>query len=111
MARTAVPPELHDRWTFVPGASRRRLAPLLAELGSIDLFVHDSHHTRATMRVEFAAAWPALAPGGVLLADDVHGNDAFGTLAHAIAPTPLVIGQADGKSGLFGLAAKLRAHP
>jgi len=36
----AIPGRQHQRWTYVQGSSRRRLPPLLAELGNIDLFVH-----------------------------------------------------------------------
>jgi hypothetical protein len=46
----------------------------------IDLFVHDSLHTRRNMRREFDAIWPRLRNGGALLADDVERNRAFGEL-------------------------------
>lgn len=73
----AVPRELRSRWTFVRGSSRRRLGPLLDEVGTIDLFIHDSLHTRGTMDFEFRQAWSRLRRGGLLLADDVDVNDAF----------------------------------
>ena len=47
---------------------------------TVDLFVHDSLHTRRNMRREFDTVWPCLRRGGVLLADDVERNRAFGEL-------------------------------
>ena len=46
----------------------------------MDLFVHDSLHTYRNMRREFEAVWPHLRTGGVILADDVERNRAFGEL-------------------------------
>jgi hypothetical protein len=106
MARAAVPAALHDRWTYVPGSSRRRLAPLLGELGTIDVFAHDSHHTAATMRLEFAQAWPRVRPGGVLLADDVHENAAFAELAARVPAGHALVAQEEGKAGLLGVAVR-----
>jgi predicted O-methyltransferase YrrM len=86
----AVPASLHGRWTYVRGSSRRRLAPLLAELGEIDLFVHDSAHTYANMRFEFETAWRALRPGGVLVSHDIAANPAFSDFTAAVEAEPLV---------------------
>lgn len=46
----------------------------------VDLFLHDSLHTHRNMRREFDTIWPRLRTGGVLLADDVERNRAFGEL-------------------------------
>ncbi len=65
------------RWHLHRGSSRRVLPALLRRTGTIDLFVHDSLHTRRNMRREFEIVWPYLRPGGTLLADDVERNPAF----------------------------------
>ncbi|HUA75264.1 MAG TPA: class I SAM-dependent methyltransferase [Solirubrobacteraceae bacterium] len=70
----AITPELHDRWEYLEGSSRRRLAPLLARLGEIDLFIHDSLHSTRNVRWELERAWPALRPGGFVVVDDVDFN-------------------------------------
>ena len=70
----AVPSRLHGRWTFVRGSSRRVLPGLVAGLGQIDLFIHDSMHTTRNVRFELERVWPAVSPGGVLLLDDVERN-------------------------------------
>lgn len=76
----AVPSALKARWMFHRGTSSRILPGLLEELGGVDIFLHDSLHTHRNMRREFEAVWPRLRSGGVLLADDVERNPAFGEL-------------------------------
>ncbi|MBA2345144.1 MAG: class I SAM-dependent methyltransferase [Rubrobacter sp.] len=76
----AVPDALKARWVLHRGASARVLPGLLEELGTVDVFLHDSLHTHRNMRREFEVAWPQLRPGGILLADDVERNRAFGEL-------------------------------
>lgn len=70
----AVPDDRRERWTLIEGSSRRRLPGLLAELGSIDLFVHDSRHTSQTLEFELTRAWSHLRVGGVMVADDIDLN-------------------------------------
>jgi predicted O-methyltransferase YrrM len=76
----AVPEALRGRWKLHRGSSRRILPGLLEGLGEVDLFVHDSLHTYRNMRREFEVVWPRLRAGGVLIADDVERNRAFGEL-------------------------------
>src|SRR5712692_7024184 len=84
-----VPAGLRDRWQLVLGRSEEELPPLLARLGTIDFFMHDSEHSEACMRFEFETAWAALREGGVLAADDVTANDAFATFASAQGREPI----------------------
>jgi predicted O-methyltransferase YrrM len=76
----AVPAALRHRWTVHRGASARVLPGLLREIGAPDVFLHDSLHTERNMRREFEYVWPRLRTGGVVLADDVELNGAFGGL-------------------------------
>jgi hypothetical protein len=73
----AVPSEKRSRWTYVRGSSRRRLPRLLRELGSADLFVHDSRHTERNVRFELDRVWPVLDSGGHLVVDDIDVNHGF----------------------------------
>jgi Methyltransferase domain len=73
----AVPERLRPRWTYVRGTSRRRLPEIVAEVGSIDLFIHDSMHTTRNVEFELERIWPALRDGGAMLVDDVDMNRAF----------------------------------
>jgi hypothetical protein len=72
-----IPAHLRSRWTLHRGASRRVLPPLLAALGTVDVFVHDSLHTFRNMRSEFAAVHRHRANPFVLIADDIELNRAF----------------------------------
>ncbi len=76
----AVDETLKGRWILHRGSSVRVLPGLLEEVGAVDLFVHDSLHTYRNMRREFEVVWPRLRSGGVILADDVERNRAFGEL-------------------------------
>ncbi len=72
-----VPEHLRSRWTLQRGSSRRVLPPLLARLGKVDVFIHDSLHTFQNMRSEFAAVQRHRADPFVLIADDIELNRAF----------------------------------
>jgi predicted O-methyltransferase YrrM len=76
----AVDETLKTRWNISRGSSERVLPGLLEEVGVVDLFLHDSLHTYRNMRREFELVWPRLRAGGVILADDVERNRAFGEL-------------------------------
>lgn len=73
----AVTDSCRPGWTYIAGESRRRLPPLLAEVGKVQLFIHDSLHTARNMLFEMEQAASVLTPGGVMLIDDIQANDAF----------------------------------
>jgi predicted O-methyltransferase YrrM len=70
-----VRPDLMRRWHYVEGEVRRELPPLLAHLGQIDMFYHDSVHTFEHMTWEYQTAGRWLRPGGVLASHDVQVSD------------------------------------
>ena len=72
-----VPQELKTNWVLITGRSQDELPPLLKELKTIDIFIHDSDHSFRNMSQEFETAWPYLTPGGILLSDDIDLNNAF----------------------------------
>lgn len=67
-----VPDRMRRHWHLVTGDTMSRLGPLLAELGPIDMFVHDSAHVEDVMSFEYEAAWGCLDSGGILASDDVN---------------------------------------
>jgi hypothetical protein len=99
----AVPDRLRTRWTYVEGSSRRRLPHLVKELGTVDVFVHDSLHTARNTRFEMERIAGVLAPGGVMLVDDISTHQGFGpwTRVPDLADS-LVCPSAD-REGLFGV--------
>jgi hypothetical protein len=104
-----------DRWSYLEGTSRRRLPKLLAQLGEIDLFVHDSLHSERNVRFELDRAWAALRPGGALVVDDIDANWGFQSFTHAFEGHESVICEAEplhpdarrfNQKGLFGIIMK-----
>lgn len=72
-----IPPRLKSRWSLHVGPSHDVLPAVLAELDSIDLFYHDSEHTRLTMDMEFSHTWHHLSPRGVVVADNTNWSTSF----------------------------------
>ncbi len=111
----AIRSDLRHRWSYIKGSSRRHLPRLLAELGQIHLFIHDSEHTEYNTHFELDRAWSALKQGGVVMADDIDYSSAFHSFMHErpghrflvchaepLEPDPI---RFDTK-GLFGIAQK-----
>jgi predicted O-methyltransferase YrrM len=82
----AVTADLRRHWTYIRGSSQRRLRPLLRDLGTIDVFIHDSWHSRRNMLFEMRHAWNRLRGGGAMLIDDIDLNPAFDEFTRQIGP-------------------------
>jgi len=67
-----VPPWLRGRWRLVMGDVRTELPALVADLGTLDIFLHDSLHTDEQVRFGLTTVFGAIRPGGFILADDVN---------------------------------------
>jgi hypothetical protein len=106
----AVPESLREHWTYVEGASRRRLKPLLRGLGSIGLFVHDSLHSTRNVRWELDTAWRAIPPGGAVVVDDVDFNWGFEHFLHDGKDRQPLWCVADDGQRLFAVARKTGRH-
>jgi hypothetical protein len=77
--------------------------------GAVDLFIHDSLHTSRNTHFEIECVWPVIPLGGIVLADDVEQNAAFGSFARAHADAKaLVCDAADGRSQ-FGCLLRSRS--
>ena len=101
-----VPDDVRGRWTLIRGSSRRLLSDVLREIGSVDLFLHDSMHTTRNVRFELAAVWPHLAPGGVAIVDDVERNRGYGRFTRAHDDAGPLLGLADDGQALIGCLFK-----
>src|ERR1043166_1889344 len=80
---------------LLQGSSRRCLPGLLARLGTIDLFVHDSLHTERNVRFELDRAWAALRPGGAMGIDDIDANAGFASFCKAFSGFEALVGEAE----------------
>lgn len=109
-----------ERWRLLRGSSRSLLPPLLAELGTIDIFIHDSLHSGRNVSFELDCAWAALNPGGAVVIDDIDANDVFDAFVEAHRPILALVCEAEpvrpdnrrqnGK-GMFGILLKGPARP
>jgi hypothetical protein len=113
----AVGPGLQDRWSYILGSSRRRLPILLAQLGQIDLFIHDSLHSERNVRFEVDRAWAVLRPGGAIVVDDIDVNRGFHSFTQSLSGHCSLVCEAEplrpdfrrlNEKGMFGIVLKER---
>jgi hypothetical protein len=84
-----VPQRLRSSWQLHLGRSLDLLPGVLRDAGTIDIFIHDSDHTYATMSTEYELAWEHLARGGLLVSDNIDCNTAFDDFCRSVAREPL----------------------
>jgi hypothetical protein len=106
---------LRNRWKYIAGTSRRRLPALLSHLGRVDLFIHDSLHSKRNVMFELELAWRHLSPGGAIVVDDIDANPAFKMFTDLHPEHPLFVCTAEplspdmrrfNQKGLFGIICK-----
>jgi predicted O-methyltransferase YrrM len=102
-----IPANLRHRWKLVQGNSRRLLRELLVEVDAIDVFLHDSLHTREQMLWEYTVAWEALRVNGLLLSDNVEQHKAFQEFC-AGKKAPFMLGHSVWRGPHLGIARKMR---
>jgi hypothetical protein len=107
----AVTDECRPRWTYLEGSSRDRLPPLVKEVGHLELFVHDSLHTARNTRFEMEQAAVSMAPGGVMLVDDIKSHTGFATFARRHPEYQTLVCESEDKIGVFGIAIKAGRGP
>lgn len=115
----AVDGSVRERWQLLSGSSRQKLPGLLARLGPVDLFIHDSLHTRRNVCFEVEHARNALRPDGFIVVDDIDTNWGFQVLmadhpedCHLVCqsvPVHADTRRFDGK-GLFGVIQVKPTH-
>lgn len=103
----AVTDACRPRWSYLEGSSRQRLRPLVAEVGQVDMFVHDSLHTAENTMFEMEQAALAMPAGGVMLVDDIHSHMGFATFARRHSEYQTIICPSADRNGLFGIAVNV----
>lgn len=104
-----VPTMLRSRWRLFRGTSATLLPRIVADAGTVGMFVHDSLHTYRNIRRELLTVTPALAPRSVVLADDIHGNSAFFEWATQRQPAFWAAIGEESKENLLGFAVFVTA--
>lgn len=102
----AVTDACRARWSYLEGSSRQRLPPLLAKVGHVETFIHDSLHTARNTAFEMNQAASAMPPGGVILVDDISDHKGFTIFARQHPEYRTIICPPGDRLGLFGIAVK-----
>jgi Methyltransferase domain len=100
----AVTDDCRPRWTYLEGASKRRLPALVSDIGRVDIFVHDSLHTAKNTLFEMEQAASAMAQGGVMLVDDIKSHLGFAAFAERHPEYRTMVCETEDKVGMFGVA-------
>lgn len=88
-----IPESLKSRWQLTLGRSQETLPELLDQVEKIDFFLHDSEHSYECMWFEADEAYKVLREGGVIMFDDISGNQAFQNFAQEKNKQIAYIGQ------------------
>jgi len=94
---SSVPHHLRSRWTLVVDPSVLALRKMRDLAGKVDIFVHDSDLSYHNRLREYRIAMEMLAPGGVMVANDVK-NDAFLEVCGAAATVPVIVPDREDRS-------------
>lgn len=76
-----IPDAFRDRWNLQLGDAREILDEWCKDIGPIDVFLHDSLHTRSHMQFEYETAYPYINEGGVIASHDILLSDVFESFA------------------------------
>jgi hypothetical protein len=82
-------------WSYVRGPSRRHLSAILSRVGEIEIFIHDSLHSKKNVRFEMDCAWSALRVGGAIVVDDIDANWGFKTFVQVHSDQKWLICEAE----------------
>jgi hypothetical protein len=95
------------RWSYLEGSSRQRLPTLVAGIGHVEMFVHDSLHTAENTLFEMEQAASAMPTGGVILVDDIDSHRGFETFARRHPGYQTIICPSADRTGMFGIAVNV----
>jgi hypothetical protein len=78
------------------GADRDELENAIADIEPMDFVHYDSDKSASGRLWAYALMWEGLAPGGLLMSDDIGDNFSFLQFAEQRGVAPLVVGGPDG---------------
>jgi len=92
------------RWSYLEGSSRQRMPALVAEIGHVEMFIHDSLHTAENTLFEQEQAASAMPTGGVMLVDDIDSHEGFEIFARRHPGYQTMVCPSVDRTGMFGIA-------
>ncbi len=81
--------------------------PLAAPVGHVGLFIHDSLHTAENTLSEREQPASVMAPGGIILVDDIDSHMGFATFAAHHPEYHTIVCPSSDRTGLFGIPAHI----
>jgi len=84
----AIPDSLKQRWKLLLGRSEDVLQPLLTDIGTVDLFCHDSPVDEKHFEFEMTTVAGHLKPGSIVVSDNVD-REIFERVAQSIGTKAL----------------------
>jgi hypothetical protein len=100
----AITDACRPRWSYLEGSSKQRLPQLIADLGHVEIFIHDSLHTARNVMFEMQQAASAMAPGGIMLVDDIKTHEGFAAFARRHPEYQTTVCPSADRLGMFGIA-------
>ena len=100
----AVPAALRTRWSYLEGSSKQLLPPLVAKVGHVEVFIHDSLHTARNTVFEMDRAASAMPAEGVMIVDDIRLHQGFATFARRHPGYQTLVCPSADRLGMFGIA-------
>jgi hypothetical protein len=100
----AVPDALRSRWSYLEGSSRQLLPALVARVGHVEVFIHDSLHTARNTVFEMDRASSAMPAEGVLIVDDIRQHQGFTAFARRHPGYQTIVCPSADRLGMFGIA-------
>jgi hypothetical protein len=80
------------------------LPPLIAKVGHVEMFIHDSLHTAENTLFEMEQAASAMSAGGVIVVDDIDSHMGFAVFAQRHPGYQTIICASADRNGMFGIA-------
>jgi len=94
------------RWSYQEGSSKQRLPRLVADVGHVEMFIHDSLHTAENTVFEMDRAASAMQGGSVMLIDDIDSRMGFADFAKQNPGWKTIVCLSADRNGMFGIAIK-----
>lgn len=92
----AIPAWSRAGWDLRLGLSQEKLPPLVRAISSVDIFLHDSHHTPTHLTFELETIRLKLHPGSIVMADNTKWTgEAFPRFARSLGAKVLRRGDSD----------------
>lgn len=101
----AIPEALKSRWSLLVGADREKLPVALSSVKKLQLCHYDSDKSVAGRVFAYPLLWQTLAPGGLLISDDIADNLEFLRFGERCGVSPIIVRviETNGKAKFIGI--------